>query len=53
MPHLGDSDKDYQAESDLRALVEAQKVRADKGRLKAAMAMAKKQMAALKSVEKA
>lgn len=51
MPHLGD-DEDYKAESDLRALVDAQKVKGDKGRLKAAMAVAKKQMAALKNVEK-
>ena len=31
-------DKDWQAESDLRTLMEAQKIMADKGRLAAAMA---------------
>ncbi len=51
MPHLGE-DEDYKAESDLRTLVEAQKINGDKGRQKAALAMAKKQMAALKNVEK-
>ncbi len=51
MPHAID-DKDYEAEADLRHLIEAGKIKGDKKRLKAAMAMAKKQMAALKNVEK-
>lgn len=45
-------DEDFEAESDLRSLIEAEKVRNDKPRLKRAMAKAKEQMAALKKVEK-
>ena len=44
---------DFEAESDLRHLIEAAKIGKDKPRLKRAMVMAKEQMDALKSVEKA
>ncbi len=45
------SDEDFEAEHDLRSLIEAEKVRNDKPRLKRAMVKAKEQMAALKKVE--
>ena len=43
---------DFEAEDDLRHLIEAAKIGKDKSRLKRAMAKAKEQMSALKSVEK-
>lgn len=43
---------EWRAQEDLRTLVEAQKIRNDKGRLKAAMAQHKKQLAALNALEK-
>ena len=43
---------DFEAESDLRHLIEAAKIGKDKSRLKRAMAKAKEQMTALKNVEK-
>lgn len=42
----------WQAEDDLRTLVRAKEIRADKARLKRAMACAKEQMAALQGVGK-
>ena len=44
-------DADFEAEHDLRSLIEAAKVAKDPKRLKAAKAKAKEQMAALKKVE--
>ena len=47
------TDDEYEAESDLRHLIEAEKIKGDGKRMKRATAIAKKQMAALKKVEKA
>lgn len=44
------SDKEYQAESDVRTLTEAGEIKKDKPRYKAAMAKAKKQIADLNYV---
>ena len=41
----------WEAESDLRTLRTAQEIGADKGRMKRAMAMAKKELAAIKKVQ--
>ena len=46
------TEQDFEAESDLRSLIESEKIKKDKSRLKRAMAKAKEQMAALKNVEK-
>ena len=43
-------EKDWQAESDLRTLIEAEKVKADKPRLKAAMAKKREMQKALGKV---
>lgn len=43
-PSLAAMDKKWQAESDLRTLVEARKIRNDKARFKAATDLAKQQM---------
>lgn len=43
-------EKDWRAEDDMRTLINAQKIQADPKRLKAAMAKAKEQMAALKKI---
>lgn len=44
-------DAEYQAEDDLRTLSRAAQIKGDEKRMKAARAMARKQMAELKSVE--
>lgn len=44
-------DKDFQAEQDLRTLIEAEKIRHDKTRKAAAMKKHKEMMAAMKDVE--
>lgn len=46
-------DKDYQAECDLRTLIDAEKIKKDKKRHAAAMAAHKKAMADMKAVGKA
>ena len=46
------TDEDFEAENDLRHMIEAAKIGKDKPRLKRAMAKAKEQMTALKNVEK-
>ncbi len=43
-------DKKYQAEEDVRTLVRAEEIRKDKSRLRRAITMAKKQLAALQGV---
>ena len=43
-------DKKYQAESDVRTLIDAGEIKKDKARLKAAMAKAKEQAEALKYI---
>ena len=45
-------EKEWQAEGDLRTLVDAEKIKKDPARMKAAMAKAKEQKTALESVEK-
>ncbi len=45
-----DSDKDWEADNDCRTLIEAQEIKADKKRMKAAMVKAKEKMKALKNV---
>ncbi|HUU25590.1 MAG TPA: hypothetical protein VMW68_08530 [Methyloceanibacter sp.] len=47
-----EDEDDFRAEGDLRHLIEAEKIKADKDRLKAAMAKAKEQREALEKVEK-
>lgn len=50
---VGDSksEKEWQAESDLRTLIEAEKIKKDQKRLKAAMQQKRKMKKALESVE--
>ena len=43
-PIMVSMDKDWQAQSDLRTLAEARKIKADQARLKAAKEMAQSQM---------
>jgi hypothetical protein len=43
-------EKEWRAESDLSTLVEAEKIKVDKARLSAAMALKKERMAALEKV---
>ena len=43
-------DRDWQAESDMRALAEAEEIRKDPKRLKAALAKAKEKIAELQSI---
>lgn len=50
MPSLPKEDAEFRARDDLRSLAEAQKIRKDRARFKAAMAEAKRQMQALKSL---
>jgi hypothetical protein len=45
-------EKKWQAESDLRTLIEAEKIKRDKARLKAAMAMQRQMKRELDSLEK-
>ena len=44
-------DKEFQAEQDVRVLIDAEKVKGDKLRLKRAMVKAKEQMTALTKVQ--
>ena len=47
---IGPDEKKWQSEADLRSLIEAQKVRSDKGRMKAALSARDEQMKALSNV---
>lgn len=47
----GKTEKDWRAESDLQTLIEAEKIKRDKTRLKAAMAKKRALAKALESVE--
>lgn len=47
---IKDEEKRWRAESDLRTLVEAEAIRADAGRLKAAQTMARQKMIDMASV---
>lgn len=51
MPHLSAGDKEFEAENDVRVLIDAEKIKGDKGRLKRAMVKAKEQMNALTKVQ--
>ncbi len=51
MPHLGADDKEFEAEQDVRTLMNAEKIKGDKGRLKRAMTKAREQMSALEKVQ--
>ncbi len=51
MPHLSADDKEFEAEQDVRTMLSAAKIKADKPRLKRAMARAKAQMKALEKVQ--
>lgn len=52
MPHLSaGEDKEFEAEQDVRVLIDAEKIKGDKGRLKRAMVKAKEQMTALTKVQ--
>lgn len=44
-------EKEWKADSDLRTLIEAEKIKKDKPRYAAAMAMRKQQIAALQNIE--
>ncbi len=44
------SDADFRAESDMRSLIEAEKIKKDKGRMSAALKKGKEQRVALESV---
>jgi len=46
------SDKEFEAQNDLRTIIESKKIMKDSKRKKAAMAEAKKQKAALASITK-
>ena len=52
MPHLTAEDKEFEAEQDVRTLMNAEKIKGDKSRLKRAMAKAREQMSALEKVQK-
>ena len=52
MPHLSAEDKEFEAEQDVRTLMNAEKIKGDKSRLKRAMAKAREQMSALEKVQK-
>ena len=52
MPHLSAEDKDFEAEQDVRTMLNAQKIKSDKKRLKRAMTKAREQMSALEKVQK-
>ncbi len=52
MPHLSAEDKAFEAEQDVRTLMNAEKIKGDKSRLKRAMAKAREQMSALEKVQK-
>lgn len=54
MPAITASEeREFQAKSDLRTLVEAEEIKGDKQRMDRAMRMAKKQMEALENVRDA
>ena len=44
------SDADFQAENDMRTLIDAEKIKKDKGRMSAAMKKGKEQRVALETV---
>ena len=48
-----DSDNDWQAESDVRCLAQAEEIKSDPKRYKAALAMAKEKMAELQALQTA
>ena len=50
MPHLSAEDKEFEAEQDVRTMLNAEKIKSDKSRLKRAMAKAREQMKALEKV---
>ena len=52
-PEEDAQEKKWMAESDLRTLIEAEKIKADPKRLKAAMAAKREQMDALKNIKTA
>ena len=52
-PEEDAQEKKWMAESDLRSLIEAEKIKADPKRLKAAMAAKREQMDALKNIKTA
>ena len=52
MPHLSAEDKDFEAEQDVRTLMNAEKIKSSKSRLKRAMAKAREQMDVLNKVQK-
>ena len=51
MPGVSIEDKEFEAEQDVRTMLNAAKIRADKPRLKRAMAKAQAQMKALEKVQ--
>ena len=51
MPGVSVDDKEFEAEQDVRTLLNAEKIKSDKKRLKRAMVMARKQMNALEKVQ--
>jgi hypothetical protein len=50
VPGVSVDDKEFEAEQDVRTLLNAEKIKGDKPRLKRAMAKAKEQMKALEKV---
>jgi hypothetical protein len=50
-PVMAMSDRNYQAESDVRTLAQAEEIKGDKKRYKAALAEAKRQIASLQDVQ--
>ena len=50
MPHLRADGKDFESEQDVRTLLNAEKIKGDKTRLKRAMKKARDQMSALEKV---
>ena len=49
-PAMAKEDKEYMAESDLRTMIEAEKIKKDKTRYAAAMKVHKEQLAAMEEV---
>ena len=49
---VGREDKQYEAEQDVRTLVDAEKIKGDQPRFKRAMVKAREQMKALRKVQK-
>lgn len=49
-PEMAYDDKKWRAESDMRTLVEAEQIKSDPARLKAAQAMAGKQLKEIKAI---